>query len=195
MSDTKFVIPLEAMRATIKTILEHPLGFEWTVQGFGFVRTYFGGKRYRLNVWDSRLATNASTIHDHPWSLRAWIMSGWLYNRRFVEEIPIPSPTHSFGLLRTGVGGGMTDETGVIRLRAKMTEIYKVGDTYQQGRSEIHETEYTDGTVTLNERVGDTEMARVFWPYGTEWQDAMPRIATEVEILAVTENALHGWRD
>ena len=42
-------------------------------------------------------------------------------------------------------------------------------------------------------RVGDGEHARVFWPTSTEWVDAMPRRATEMEVLTTVSKALERW--
>lgn len=183
------LVPHAALRASVQAILEQPAGFDWTVQGFGFLRTYFGGKRWRLNVWDSALATNASTIHDHPWQFQSWIISGHFDNQRYAEIFDA-APTHRWMLLHTGVGGGPTPQGGLACLRARPLEHYAPGDTYFQAADEVHESFYGDGTVTLNERIGDTEHARVFWPTAEEWRDAMPRVATLTEIARTTEKAL-----
>lgn len=55
------------------------------------------------------------------------------------------------------------------------------------------QTLFEDGTVTLNERIGDTEHARVFWPYGTDWVDAIPRPATREEVSDAVLNSLRRW--
>lgn len=189
-----------ALRASIKNVLLHPASVEWSIQGFGFIRTYLGdSKRWRLNVWDVGLATNASTIHDHPWAFTSWIISGRFFNQRY-DVVPTPrdgihAPTHTWMKLHTGIGGGPTPEGGYISLAPLALEPYWPGDTYQQAADEVHESWYNSGTVTLNERIGDTEHARVFWPYGQEWRDAMPRKATLREIVNTTENALSQWSD
>jgi hypothetical protein len=41
--------------------------------------------------------------------------------------------------------------------------------------------------------VGDTEQARVFWPYGHEWVDAIPRPATRAEVETAVSNSLRKW--
>lgn len=188
----------DVLRAACKAVLEHPLGFDWTVQGFGFIRTYFGDKRVRLNVWDPALTFNSvSTIHDHPWAFQSWVISGQFFNQRYVEELgsiaSFLAPTHNFGVLHTGVDGGMTAERGTARLIACRREAYLVGDTYRQAADEIHRSEFSPGAVTINERLGDTERARVFWPIDEEWKDAMPRYATEKEVARTTALALMKW--
>jgi hypothetical protein len=196
MTDLTFVKPL------VQKILEWPSNHQWSVQGFGFLRTYFGPcgneKRFRLNLWDSRFTVpNVSTIHDHPWDFKSLIVAGHFVNRRYrvqhpkLTELTDTAPTHSFSTITTGINS--TLEKSPIDhcvLEPWDNEYYKPGDTYRQRASEIHETKFMDGAVTLNERVGDTEHARVFWPYGTDWVDAKPREATPEEVRLATASAL-----
>lgn len=176
---------------------------EWTAQGFGFLRTYFGPadapKKFRLNLWDHRFTVpNVSTVHDHPWDLRSLIVAGPFINQRFmmpwVTPDIFPRPTHTFTTIHTGVGGGIVrDDMKQCVLEPRALEQYYPGDEYTQHADEIHETIFEDGCVTLNERVGDTERARVFWPYGTEWVDAFPRAATRDEVVSTVAYALRRW--
>lgn len=176
----------------------------WTVQGFGFLRTYFGPadapKKFRLNLWDNRFTVpNVSTIHDHPWDFKSLIVAGQFYNQRY--RMPwvsppdlFPHPSHSFTVIKTGEGGGLEKSAeGKCVLERMAIEQYLPGDTYSQAASEIHETLFKNGSVTLNERTGDTEHARVFWPYGTNWIDAMPRPATRDEVSDATLRSLRDW--
>lgn len=172
----------------------------WTIQGFGFLRTYFGPdekpKRYRLNLWDHRFTVpDVSTIHDHPWDLKqSLIVAGRMQNQRYTLADWGADPTHHFTTIRTGEGGGLErDAVKLATLVPKLREIYDPGETYSQKADEIHETIFDDGTVTLNERVGDTEHARVFWPYGTEWVDAIPREATRTEVADAVLASLRRW--
>jgi hypothetical protein len=194
MTDLHFLRPLVA------SILreEHR---EWSVQGFGFLRTYFGPadapKKYRLNLWDKRFKVpNVSTIHDHPWAFRSLIAAGQFANLRYTSHIPglRETPTHTFTTIKTGEGGGLEQSRWChCALVPKPLEYYKPGDTYEQRADEIHETLYLDGAVTLNERTGDTEHARVFWDYGTDWVDAMPRPATRAEVSDAVSYSLREW--
>lgn len=189
-----------ALRVAIKSILIHAHQHEWTVQGFGMMRTYlpFGPnpKRFRLNVWNAAMAVpHVSTMHDHPWSFQSWIINGNFRNTRFLED-QYNGDDWSYSTIMCGImGDNATRAQSRIRLRALPTEHYRTGDTYKQDASEIHVSEYDDGTVTLNDRVGDTEHARVFWPAGLEWVDAKPRAATEMEIATARALALNGWQD
>lgn len=197
-TDLTFLTPL------VRRVLEDPHS-EWTVQGFGFLRTYFGPpdapKKFRLNLWDSDLTIpNVSTIHDHPWDFKSIIIAGSFYNKRYLllstkEWISgIVEPTHHHVTIKTGEGGGKRKITPKIcRLKSLPIEHYAPGDTYEQRADEIHETIFEDGTITLNERIGDTEHARVFWPYGTDWVDAKPRKATQAEVNSAVTYSLKEW--
>ncbi len=193
VTDLTFVKPLVAsiLRDTNR---------EWTVQGFGFLRTYFGPpelpKKYRLNLWDSKFTVpNVSTIHDHPWDFMSLIVAGGFKNQRYdLREAPIDDFTHDYTIIKTGEGGGLLkSELKSCILFPKPMEHYVPGQMYSQRANEIHETLFKDGSVTLNERIGDTEQARVFWPHGTDWVDAIPRKATKNEVEIAVNNSLKTW--
>jgi hypothetical protein len=195
-TDLTFLKPL------VETVLRDEQR-DWTIQGFGFLRTYFGPadapKRFRLNLWDSRFTVpGVSTIHDHPWDLTSLIVAGDNFaNQRYVMQHPKLNdtmPTHAFTTIKCGEGGGMEKSAiDYCVLLPKAREVYWPGDTYRQDTLEIHETLFVDGAVTLNERVGDTEHARVFWPYGTDWVDAKPRPATRDEVAGAVSLSLERW--
>lgn len=193
---------LTFLRPLVVRVLSEPFTEgQWTVQGFGFLRTYFGPrdnpKKFRLNVWDSRFTVpNVSTIHDHPWDLTSLIIAGHMTNERYIDRDVDYSrlPKFSYTTIKTGVGGGLERGlTKICTLEKYPTELYSPGDSYRQHAEEIHETKFLDGSVTLNERIGDTEHARVFWPAGTEWVDAIPRPATRDEVISTTGWALGAW--
>ena len=192
------------MRAMVRNILENELGCIaaaqlsriWSVQGFGMLRTFFDkDKRWCLNIWDAALAMpNVSTIHDHPWSFDSWIISGEFVNQRFIQY-NYNGELFEYAVIKTGEGGGPDGERGKTYLRAEPAERYLRGNKYHQDATEIHLSAYEDGTVTLNDRtrVGDDEHAHVFWPAGQEWVDAIPRPATETEVLSTVQKALERW--
>jgi hypothetical protein len=194
---------IEALRASIKTLLEHPNELRWTVQGFGMLRCYLDpDKTYRLNIWDSEFAApDVSTIHNHPWNFRSWIIKGVFRNVRYIETTAALATDkfvcYNEMVIKTGeVGGPVGLAPEETWLHTQPVEIYKTGDSYWQDSKEIHKSMYDDGTVTLNERkrVGDGEHARVFWPHGTEWGGVAPRAATHWEVIAITRRALRNWR-
>lgn len=201
-------------KAFVHNILSNYGDHHWTVQGFGFLRMYFGPhenpKRYRLNLWDSSFTVpGVSTIHDHPWHFTSLIIAGCFCNQRFDMMVLPPvdysdpnSPleggpaTHTFTTIRTGEGGGM-EQSGIdyCRLTRRKPELYFAGDTYHQDANEVHETLFEDGSVTLNERtpLPDGDHARVFWPYGESWVDAEPRPARPEELTAAITPCLERW--
>ena len=191
----------EAQRELIRHILRaeahSPHPEKWSVQGFGMLRMYIDPeKRYRLNIWDDRLAVpNVSIIHDHPWHFKSWIISGHFRNRRYsvVSPLTTNSDHYSFATIMTGEGGGPVENPRTLWLGANYgMEHYGPGDTYSQEADEIHASFYRRGTITLNERtpIDRASHARVFWPHGTDWVDAMPRAAIVWEIDMVLKTAL-----
>lgn len=195
MHDLTFIRPL------VRTVLEDQ-SREWTVQGFGFLRTYFGPpdkpKKFRLNLWDSAFTVpRVSTIHTHPWDFTSLIVGGLFFNQRYdigAIKLPDDGPTHTFTTIKTGVGGGLTKTAPEFcTLIPRRQENYGPGDAYHQVAHEIHETLFANGSVTLNERVGDTEQAKVFWPFNTAWVDAIPRPATTMEVSNAVERSLEKW--
>ena len=194
-----------ALRASVRLTLEHPDIFNgWTVQGFGMLRCYIPGpiydKQFRLNIWDPTLTVpHVSTIHDHPWHFRSWIINGQFANLRYVED-RIDGTPYEYRVIHTGIEAAAPN-LDKPRLKMKMdlwadkVEIYKTGDTYMQRADEIHCSIPAPYTVTLNERtrIGDGEHARVFWPDGQEWVDAKPRTASRDEIIQATALALRSW--
>lgn len=198
----------DAMRAMVRNILESPLirkrsgDLDWTVQGFGMLRTYLDkDKRFRLNIWDVALSVpNVSLIHDHPWSFDSWIINGKIRNQRFYvvhgddRRFEYADP-YDYAVIKTGEGGGPDGERGTVYLWPEQIEQLHTGDKYHQDPKEIHLSAFEDGAVTLNDRtrVGDGEHARVFWPHGEQWVDAMPRRATEMEVHETVHKALERW--
>src|SRR5258708_2352757 len=94
--------------AAVRSILEYPNGGrEWSVQGFGMLRTYLDEQHtYRLNIWTDELASpGVSLIHDHPWHFHSWILAGKLTNEIFKEGLGTlhsPGEWYEWGLLVPG---------------------------------------------------------------------------------------------
>ncbi len=193
-------VVFEILRASIRKMLQNPYIFEWTLQGFGMLRCYIPGpvydKQFRLNVWDHKLATpSVSTVHDHPWHFKSWIINGNFTNVRFVED-HFPGVPFEYRVIKTGIDGTPQDDTRLrMNLRMLEPEHYSTGDVYEQKAEEIHNSIPARGTVTLNARIriGDGEHARVFWPADTDWVDAKPRPAARREIGAACALAQESW--
>lgn len=187
-------VPFEMLQAVVKGVLTQPQAFEWSAQGFGMLRTYFGDdKQYRLNIWDSTLAVPlCSLIHDHPWHFQSWVICGDFFNQRYNEVEEGEGLCYLSQKIQTGFDGGPTEMPQRTWLMPQAMELYKPGQSYRQASSEIHASFYTDGTVTINDRnrLEDSEHARVFYPEGQAWVDAMPRKAAEFEVWRSTTRAL-----
>ncbi len=179
----------------VRFVLDHASDYDWSLQGFGMLRLYLDDdKRFRLHVWDGRYAVpGVSVMHDHPWSFLSLVIAGEVKNCRFSLH------PHGVGYMRQvikcGAGGGPVGEPEVVKMRGDQPEIYGVGDCYSQLANEVHVSVPMDGTVTLIERIfnDDTEHAHVFWPEGTEWVSAEPRLATEEEVRKICLGALEKW--
>jgi hypothetical protein len=189
----------EIQSALVRSILERWRAYEWTVQGFGFVRVKIQDVG-RVHVWDSRLAMQlVSTVHTHPWRLHSTIISGELINQRFL--LPLDGETSLAGLpysrsrIKTGEGGGLVGEPEATRLVSSSLELYVAGQSYEQEPEEIHRTIAQDGTVTLLERQqGEPlEEALVFWPCGIEWVSAEPKPVDPWLLERAVSHALARW--
>ncbi len=181
--------------ALVRTILEKHKSYDWTVQGFGFVRTKIANVG-RIHVWDSRLAVDmVSTAHTHPWPLHSTIISGELINQRFIvgdDGLGLPYMESD---IKTGEGGNIFGEPRPVMLKSKPLEMYAAGRTYEQSSGEIHRTIAQDGTVTLLERPQGPplEQALTYWPAGTQWVSAEPRPISGWELERTIIYALTRW--
>lgn len=189
--------PHAMTKGVIQHILETATKFEWTLQGFGMLRTYLPGD-LRLAVWDSRYAVpNVSVIHDHPWSFESLVVAGRLHNTRFVisEKQLLPTSVRLFcKTIRPGIGFIDLSETTEVWGDLCFRERYEEGQTYKQRADEVHWSQPDDGTVTLVARVrGDApDAARTLWESG-DWVSAEPRRACDDEVLDITQRALERW--
>lgn len=191
----------------IRTILEDPLGYNWSIQGFGMLRLYLTTDEiWRLHIWNQDLAVeDVSTVHDHPWDLDSRIISGVLGNQRFTNEghadqslgqamDPDTQLWHAV-LIRTGEGGHPLEEPQPWMLTPQPYELYYPGDTYHQDAPEIHESIPHPGTVTVVRRTFSRkrDIATSLYKDTPEWVSAEPRPATPEEIMHFTTVALERW--
>lgn len=181
--------------ALVRAILEQWKSYQWTVQGFGFIRTKIADIG-RIHIWDSRIAVDlVSTAHTHPWPLRSTIISGELINQRFVRSDDGLGMPYMESDIKTGEGGGLSGDPRPVMLKTKVPEVYSAGRTYEQTPNEIHRTIAQDGTVTLLERPQGPplELALTYWPTGTSWGSAEPRLVSGWEIERTVIHALARW--
>lgn len=178
--------------AMVRHALDRSRHMEWTTQGFGMIRTYLdSNKQFRLNVWDDRLEVpNVSRIHDHPWGFTSFVLAGRIKNYRYL--IADGRPTHDGVQIVTGEDGGVQKHLPPVRLVQASCCDYRAGEWYRQVASELHETDYVRGTVTVNDRTEPSadHTATSLFPIGGAWVDAKPRLATEVEVYLAVEAAI-----
>lgn len=184
-----------AAKIFAKDMLQNPGRYEWSLQGMGMLRTYLPDW-CRLQVWDTRHAfPGVSVIHDHPWHFDSLVLGGIVRNYRYkIESVPIIRATHMVRTIQPGVGLKVLAEDSPVYLADAGTDVVYAGQVYQQRADEIHASNPEIGTVTLiqRERVG-ADVARTFYPIGSEWGTAEPRPATRAEIKTITEYALRRW--
>lgn len=195
------MIATNAVMHLVRTgVLEHPERHEWSLQGFGMLRTYLSPD-LRLHVWDPDYRTpSVSDIHDHPWHFESIVLSGIIENRRYRVFHPHDAlpPSHHRGRIMCGPNPtehGAKDVTEV-RLAQWCEGVYRAGDVYRMRADELHASLPSPGAVTLIQQTKadkDPERAYVYWPIGSGWVSAEPRPATSEEVQRITRRALDSW--
>lgn len=190
--------PADVTRSMVENLLRDARSTKWTLQGFGMLRAYMRvvGRDVRLNVWDSRFAVpKVSTIHTHPWNFTSFVVAGKMYDTVYKEHADYCYPYYMRQDIKCGEGGGLLETP--TRKRLYKMELLTVGTGCSYGHiaTDIHESDAEIGTVTLNfrERVGDGEVASVYWPIGEHWVSAEPRPATHQEVDAICGMSLDRW--
>jgi hypothetical protein len=174
------------------TLQNYSLYDGWSLQGFGMLRLYLS-KDVRLHVWDKRFQVpNVSLIHTHPWDFTSRIVVGVMRNTRFMEGRGNP---HMKSQIGCGVGGGLVGTPERVSLIGGFPERFSGGGVYHQRATEIHASDYDDGTVTVVTRAvrGDPDHADVYWPDGEQWVSAEPRPATPDEVASIIGYSLQRW--
>lgn len=183
-------------RLLVRKILERPIGYDWTVQGLGMMRIYLSDE-IRIHVWHSSLIVPGVTdVHDHPWDFESLVLAGELHNHTYFQSEEGKGSPYYQDLLLCGTGQLANDPSPVWLEPWRpdgRPQTYIPGDTYSQRYSEIHRSEFTDGTVTLVRRKfvnEDRDHAYVYWPRGGQFGSAEPRPAKVEEIRLVASSAL-----
>jgi hypothetical protein len=191
--------------AMVRHMLAHPEGLPWSLQGFGMLRCDIDGRDYRLHVWDHRFrAPSVASIHDHPWDLESLVLSGSITNVLYkIEEdtAPVSRANHYGNLIQPGPEAREIERPRPMVLRVLERSTYRSGAGYAQRADEVHDTEFTTGTVTLVRRTNRQttgaagDKARIFWPkaHGRDWLDATPQEATREKVKTICDVALAMW--
>lgn len=186
-------IEFDTTRALCIKILENAHAYTWTTQGLGMLRMYLTpDKSLRLHIWHGALCDpRASRLHNHPWDFDSLIVSGKIGNVRYVRTT-IGDPWMQ-NTITCGPGGCEVSVPKQVRLKQSYLETYTTGGKYSQLADEIHDTQPSNGTVTIIRRTfhEDTERANVFFKPGEKWYSAEPRCATPDEIEMVVAAALY----
>jgi hypothetical protein len=180
----------EYTKNLVKDILKNPHNREWTLQGFGMLRTYIHDKNYRLHIWNKKFAKeNVTLLHNHPWDFDSLVISGRLYNYKYVND-PRGNEFYCSEVF-CGAGGGLTGEIKTVKLLPLSPEQYLPKDTYYMKAEELHISGYDDHTISIIKRVQrpNPDCAMVFWPKGTTWQTAEPFAPSKEIIEEITSEA------
>jgi hypothetical protein len=195
------MIATDALIHLVRTdVLEHPERREWSLQGFGMLRTYLSPD-LRLHVWDPDFRVESvSDIHDHPWHFESLVLSGSIENRRYllVKASATRPASHNQGRI---LCGPKPSEHGAKDVKPVLLEqwcegVFRPGDVYRMQADELHASFPSPGAVTLIQRTKankDPDRAFVYWPIGGEWVSAEPRPATLAEVRRITRHALDCW--
>jgi hypothetical protein len=190
------VSDLALTKLAVQQILQTAHAHPWSLQGFGMFRLYLS-KQVRLHVWDARfMVEKVTTLHTHPWAFTSHVLSGLMVDRLLRKGPSMTDdPTHYEQQIVCGPGGGMSSEKVPVRLEPIQIAAYGPGSSYTREASDIHESVYQSGTVTLVERqfLPDTEHAFVYFPLNRTWVTAEPREAKREEIEAMARMALDRW--
>lgn len=186
------------IKLLVKNILLHAGQYEWTLHGFGMLRTYLD-RETRLHVWDRRhQIENVSIIHDHPWNFRSYVIAGRIHNCVY-DIVDSIEPNHFMNTIQCGVDAHcVSSSVEEIALKARNMELVSEGHSYMQRGIDLHRTDFESGSITLIDRnsrlpgkAGDE--AHSAWPIelGIDgWVSAEPRLASPEEVSAIVKNSL-----
>jgi hypothetical protein len=174
-------------RALVRTILEHPTGFPWRIQGIGLLALRLDDRReHRLHVWDPEACTDAPPIHDHPYDFTSTVVVGELVDTRYAED---PNGTE-YVRERYTVDDEDLRRRDTVRLVGTSATLGP-GDRYEQRAGELHDSRQIPGTVTIIRcRWRDAAELTVCRRPGTPWVSGQARPATRDEIERITAPAL-----
>ncbi len=193
------------IKRLVQSILENPLKYEWTIQGFGMLRMYLpGSENIRMHIWDSRYRVpDVSDIHTHPWNFESYVVVGEVVNYRYHENkstregVLGPGNRHWKQDIHCGTGGCVVGKPQLTVLGQGVINQVIEGQTYHQNYKEIHKSVPQDGTITLVKRTVQSgqsvDMAHVFWRENEQWVTAEPKPADWNTVTDITQHSLNRW--
>ena len=199
------IVPIHIMRRASAAI-DSPHGVEWSLQGFGMLRYYLTkDKAWRLHVWDDHYRVDDVTmIHNHPWNLDSWVLSGALVNHRYRVSHRMwgefGKPTHWETRILAGENARPSGHSRAVILVSEPAKFYVAGspqNMYHQEWHEIHCTDALNGTITITFREFinlDRDHAFSYRMHDKEWVSAAPRTATPDEVSDILERAVNRLR-
>lgn len=186
----------EFQERVTQLLREAPDADGWSIQGLGMLRLYMTeDKSVRLHIWDREAIykPRPSMLHTHPWHFKSLTIAGRLTNMRYIESGKGANTADYLSQeIICGPGGCSIGQPTPTYIANGSTRSLGPRDTYAMQATEIHQTQFFDGTVSIitREFLGDTEKARVFWPAGEQWISAEPRPAMRDEVARAAEKAL-----
>lgn len=187
---------IDYTRDLVRSLIENPMDHEWSLQGFGMLRTYLSPE-VRLHVWDSNHRVQDVTLmHTHPWHFHSFVVAGVVNNIRYDKGDGSGAKKYMEQEILCGVGGDVTDkEPALVGLVPRAAETYVKGNIYSQLAHEIHTSLPQDGTVTIVERefLDDADHAYVYYPADKAWVSAEPRPATRDEVADICARSFGTW--
>ena len=189
------------IEAEVWDILQHPWDREWTVQGFGMMRTYLDKEHLRrLQIWDDTLRIkDVSDIHTHPWHFHSYVVVGAIGNATYEMDATggvYGSRCWPFYMQRLITPGENVKAHGVdllVRLSQRANVVYHPGEWYAMHASQIHRSWFDSLTITVVERdrrqrlpwLGMPDLAYSYYAGDLDWVSAEPRPATPKEVAEV----------
>jgi hypothetical protein len=178
-------------QSLVRTILEHPEGYDWRMQQTGLLGLRLDDHRaFRLHVWGPMYSIGEPVVHDHPYDFTSIVVVGEMTNTRYVED---PAGTE-YQRVRYTPPDEDARTTDTVRLSSTPT-VLRAGEEYAQVAPELHDSRQVPGTVTvIRMSFRDTAALTVCTASDAPWVSAQARPPTPDELTTITGAALDLFR-
>lgn len=163
-------------------VIEQAHLYDWSVQGFGLIRTYLPGNK-RLHIWSQRFKIqDATTLHSHPWNFTSHVLAGRMHEI-VAEKVTIEQASClDSNVLKAKENKILCGEDAKVItstdcfLSTKVT-YHQAGLSYSHKYSDIHASLPSFDCVTLIERepLDDPDHAYSYTLNDDPWVSAEPR--------------------